>query len=163
MSRIISFGWIAMLAISASALAQEYKVGDMRIDHAYARPTVAAQTAGAVYLSIENLGKNSDQLVSVSSPVSKSAELHTMSMQGDVMKMREVAGIEIKPSERIVMAPGHGYHIMLMGLKQPLKPGEKLPVSVRFKNAGSLEMQIIVEDPKAGKHHPVKPDSMHHH
>jgi periplasmic copper chaperone A len=159
MPRSCLFGGIAALAISASAFAHDYKVGDIRIDHPYARPTVAAQTAGAVYLSIENRGKNSDQLVSVMSPVSKSAEIHTMSMQGNVMKMREVPKIEIKPAERIVMTPGHGYHIMLIGLKQPLKIGDSFPVSLRFKNAGSVETQVSVENKQS--ENAALPDGMH--
>jgi copper(I)-binding protein len=163
MPRLLSSGWIALLAISASAFAHDFKVGDMRIGHPYARPTVTAQTNGAVYVSIENHGKTSDQLIAVSSPASKSAEIHTMSMQGNVMKMREVENIEIKPSEKVVMAPGHGYHIMLIGLKQPLKLGDKLPVTLRFKNAGSVETQAVVEVPATDGKNPVKPSSPHQH
>lgn len=150
-----SIGWFAMVAISASAVAQEYKAGDIRIDQLYARPTVAAQTAGAVYARIENLGKQPDQLISVTSTAAKNTELHTMSMQNNVMKMREVPSIEIKPEEKIVMTPGHGYHIMLIGLKQPLKPGDTLPLTFRFKNAGVLQTQVPVENKKSG--------SAHHH
>ncbi|MGV3741282.1 MAG: copper chaperone PCu(A)C [Burkholderiaceae bacterium] len=149
MPRSFLFGCIATLTISASAFAHDYKVGDIRVDHPYARPTVAAQTAGGVYLSIENRGKTSDQLIAASSPVSKSAELHTMSMEGNVMKMREVPHIEIKPSEKIAMRPGHGYHIMLIGLKQPLKAGDSLPLTLRFKNAGTVETKISVENKQA--------------
>lgn len=146
MPRSFFFGWIATLALGASAFAHEHKAGDIHIDSSYARPTVATQTAGAVYVSIENRGKSPDQLVSVASPISKSAEIHTMSMQGNVMKMREVPNIDIKPAEKIVMTPGHGYHIMLIGLKQPLKIGESLPLTLRFKNAGSIETKVPVED-----------------
>jgi periplasmic copper chaperone A len=161
MSRLFSIGWIAMLAVSASALAQEYKVGDIRIAQPYARPSVAAQSSGAIYLSIENLGKNSDQLVSAASPVANSVELHTMSMQGNVMKMREVANIEIKPSEKIVMVRGHGYHIMLIGLKQPLRPGDKVPLTLHFKNAGKVETQATVEDKKTEGGHATPHGAMH--
>jgi periplasmic copper chaperone A len=159
MPRLFLSGWIGLLAISASAFAHDFKAGDIRISHLYARPTVTAQTNGAVYVSIENNGKTADQLISVSSPASQSAEIHTMSMQGNVMKMREVPNIEIKPAEKVTMAPGHGYHIMLIGLKQPLKPGDKLPVTLRFKNAGSVETQVSVETPTA--ENSAKPGSMH--
>lgn len=154
MPRLFSIGWIAMLAVSASSLAHDYTAGDIRIDHPYARPTVAAQTAGGAYLSIENRGKQADQLVSASSPASKSAEIHTMSMHGNVMKMREVPYIEIKPQQKIVMTPGHGYHIMLIGLKQALKPGDKFPLTLNFKHAGKVETQIIVEDKAASSNNP---------
>jgi copper(I)-binding protein len=144
-----------MLAISASAFAHDYKAGDIRIDHPYARPTVAAQTSGGAYLSIENLGKKADQLIAVHSPASKSAEIHTMAMQGNVMKMREVAYIEIKPHQKIIMTPGHGYHIMLIGLKQALKPGDKFPLTLHFKLAGEVEAQIVVEAKGASSSAPV--------
>lgn len=163
MPRLFSFGWAAMLAISASALAHDYKAGDIRVDHPYARPTVAAQTAGAAYFSIENHGKKADQLVSVSSPASRSAEIHTMSMQGNVMKMREVEYIEVKPQQKIIMAPGQGYHIMLIGLKQALKPGDKLPLTLNFKHAGKIEAHIVVEEKLAEVNHTEQPGSMHRH
>lgn len=161
MPRSFLFGCIATLAISASAFAHDYKVGDIHIDHPYARPTVAAQSSGAVYLSIENRGKSADQLVSVASPISKTAEIHTMSMQGNVMKMREVQNIEIKPSGKIAMTPGHGYHIMLVGLKQPLKVGDSLPLTVRFKNAGAVEVQVTVENRETKSE--AKPHATHQH
>lgn len=161
MSRSFLFGWIATVALSASAFAHEYTVGDIRVDRPWARPTVAAQTAGAIYLSIENRGKNSDQLVSVSSPASKNAEIHSMSMQDNVMKMREVPNIEIKPAERLVMNSGHGYHIMLVGLKQPLKIGDSLPLTLHFKNAGSIKIKVSVEDKQGGN--AAMPNSAHQH
>lgn len=154
MPRLFSYGWVATLAISASALAHDYQAGDIRIDHPYARPTVAAQTTGAAYLSLENHGKIADQLVSVGSPASRSAEIHTMTMQGNVMKMREAGSIVIKPQEKIVMAPGHGYHIMLIGLKQALKPGDTFPLTLNFKHAGKVEAQIVVEEKPMGSHAP---------
>jgi copper(I)-binding protein len=163
MPRLLSSGWIGLLAISVSAFAHDFKAGDIHIGHPYARPTVTAQTNGAVYVNIENKGKTADQLISVSSPASNSAEIHTMSMQGNVMKMREVPNIEIKPAEKVTMTPGHGYHIMLIGLKQPLKVGDKLPVTLRFKNAGSVEAQVFVEAPTAEHQNPVKAGAMHKH
>ena len=93
-------------------------VGSLRVDQAVARPSFPGQPSGAVYLSIENSGKQPDQLISVSSPIAQSTQLHTMSMNGNVMKMREVNAIEIKPSSKLVMQPGNGYHVMLIGLKQ---------------------------------------------
>lgn len=148
------FRSILTLAIAftfgAAAHADDYKAGDLRIQHPYARATVAHQPSGAAYLAIENKGKNADKLIAVSSPVAKSAEIHSMSMDGNVMKMREVDGIEIKPSARVAMEPGHhGYHIMLVGLKQPLKAGDKFPLTLTFEKSGKVDVSVSVEEKNA--------------
>jgi copper(I)-binding protein len=72
--------------------------------------------------------------------------MHTMSMDGNVMKMREVSSIELKPSVKVSMKPGDGYHIMLIGLKQPLKIGDKFPLTLTFEKAGKAEVTVWVED-----------------
>jgi copper(I)-binding protein len=138
----------AVLACGA-ANAHEYKAGDLRIDHPYARATVPHQPSGAAYMTIENKGKNADRLLSASSPVAKSVQLHAMSMEGNVMKMREVSAIEIKPSGKIVMQPGDGYHFMLIGLSQPLKAGDKFPMTLTFEKAGKADVSVSVEDKDA--------------
>ncbi len=126
--------------------AHDYKLNDLRIDHPYARTTAPHQPSGAAYLSIENGGKSADKLVAVASPVAKSVEIHTMSMEGDVMRMREVSGIELAPAAKVEMKPGHGYHLMLLGLRQPLKAGDKFPLTLTFEKAGKTEVMVFVED-----------------
>jgi copper(I)-binding protein len=152
----------AALAISASAAAaHEYKLGDLRIIHPHARPTVPHQPSGAAYIGIENNGKNADKLIAVTSPVAKTAEIHSMSMQGNVMKMREVENIDIAPSAKIQMKPGDGYHIMLIGLNQPLKPGDKFPLTLTFEKAGKLDVSVSVDD-KDKKAKPAQEAGAHH-
>ena len=114
--RQLSFA-IATLAISTAAIAHEYRVGDILVDHPYARATVAGQTSGGAYLTLENKGNSADTLIAAQSPAAASVEIHTMSMTADnVMRMREVGTLEIKAKEKIAMQPGDGYHIMLIGL-----------------------------------------------
>jgi copper(I)-binding protein len=151
---------LAALAVSAAATAQDFKAGELAITRPYARATVPGQPAGAAYMTIENTGKNADKLIAASSPAAKSVQIHTMSMQGDVMKMREVSDIELKPSTRTELKPGDGYHLMLMGLKQPLKAGDKVPVTLTFEKAGKVEVPVRVED-KAAKD--AKASGSHHH
>jgi copper(I)-binding protein len=144
----------AALATGAIAHAQDYQLNGLQIMHPYARPTVPKQPAGAAYLSIENTGKTSDRLVAISTPIAKSVQIHTMSMDGDVMRMREVDGVELKPASRVEMMPGHGYHLMLTGLRQPLKAGDKFPMTLTFEKAGKTEVSVMVSDSKgmaAGK------------
>jgi copper(I)-binding protein len=147
-------------AFSLTAQAHDYKIGDMRILHPYARATAPNQPAGAAYLTIDNQGRQAEKLIAASSSIANSVEIHSMSMDGNVMKMREVPHIELKPSAKVEMKPGDGFHIMLVGLKQALKAGDKFPLVLTFEKAGTLEVSVSVEDhaPK-----PVKQTDMHHH
>lgn len=142
--------------------AHEYTVKDLQIGHPYARPTVAHQPGGAAYLSIENKGSQGDRLIGAASPVAKSAQIHTMSMDGNVMKMREVGEIGLPPGTKVEMKPGNGYHIMLMGLSQPLKAGEKIPLTLIFEKAGKTEVSIVVEDVARQAGQQSKPIPAHH-
>jgi copper(I)-binding protein len=153
----------AALLISAFAFAHDYKAGDLQIAHPHARATVPHQPSGAAYLSIENKGTKADKLLAVASPVARSAAIHTMTMDGNVMKMREVPSIELKPSEKVVMKPGDGYHIMLLGLNQPLKAGDKFPLTLTFENAGTVEVSVWVEDKAANGSAPAKDAAQHQH
>jgi hypothetical protein len=139
------------LAISTFAAAHDAKIGNLHIERAVARTTVPGQPSGAAYLSIENRGKTGDKLVSVDSPIAKSAQIHTMAMEGNMMKMREVDGIDLKPGSTIAMEPGNGYHIMLFGLKQPLKAGDTFPLMLTFEKAGKLKVSTtVVQDVASG-------------
>ncbi|HWU99025.1 MAG TPA: copper chaperone PCu(A)C [Oxalicibacterium sp.] len=141
----------ASALLATSAFAQDYKAGDMHVDHPYARATVPGQTSGGAYLTLENRGNSADTLVAAQSPAVKSVEIHTMEMTDNVMRMREVSSIDIKPKEKIVMQPGDGYHLMLIGLKTPLKAGDKLPLTLTFRKAGKVNTSITVEEGMQGK------------
>ncbi|GAC1549628.1 MAG: copper chaperone PCu(A)C [Collimonas sp.] len=138
--------FLCALTISVSAYAHEYDLGSLHIGQPYARATVPGQPGGGAFLSIENKGKEADKLIGVSSSVAKSAEIHTMSMAGNVMKMREVGEVDLPPASTVDMKPGHGYHIMLMGLNQPLKAGDKFPLTLTFRKAGKIEVSVVVTD-----------------
>lgn len=152
----------ASALLSASVGAHEYSAGDISIAHLYARATVPGQTSGGAYLTLENRGSNADSLVAAQSPAAQSVEIHTMAMtDNNVMRMREVGSVDIKPKEKIVMQPGDGYHLMLIGLKAPLKAGDKLPLTLTFRKAGKVETTINVEDGKLEKK--TGADEHHHH
>lgn len=138
--------FVAALTSASLANAHEFEAGDLRIDHPYARPTIANLRTSTAYLTLENKGKSADKLISLSSPVAQSVEMHTMSMENGVMKMREVPSIELKPGEKVTMRPGDGYHLMLMGLTQPLKAGNKFPMTLSFEKAGKKEISVWVEN-----------------
>ncbi|GAB3540269.1 hypothetical protein GCM10027343_09060 [Noviherbaspirillum agri] len=140
----------AALLASSVALAEEFKLKDLVISEAYARATMPQQRAGGAFVTIENKGKEADKLVGASTPVAKSVELHTMVMDNNVMKMREVSNIELKSGSTLVMKPGDGYHLMLMGLQKPLKEGDKFPITLNFEKSGKTEVTAVVRNIQGG-------------
>lgn len=139
---------LALLTATTGALAHGYTAGDLRIGHPWARPTASGQSVGGGYLKLTSQG-GADRLLSATTPVAASVELHRMSMDGDVMRMRRVDAIEVPAGQTVELKPG-GLHLMLMGLKQPLQLGEKVPLTLRFEKAGAVEVELKVEHPKSG-------------
>ena len=131
---------LCALAFSAPAFA-----GDIAISSPWARASAPNAPNGACYLEIANTGKEPDRLVSASSPAAAKVELHTHLMDNGVMKMRPVEGFEVAPGEPQVLRPG-GNHIMLMGLKEPLKPGARFPVTLTFAKAGAVTVEVPVQE-----------------
>ncbi|HEY8707701.1 MAG TPA: copper chaperone PCu(A)C [Burkholderiaceae bacterium] len=130
------------------AQAGDARIGAITIEHARARATAPGQPIGGGYMTLVN-GGGADRLVSVSAPVSKSAELHMMTMKGDVMEMRQVEAIDLPPGKTVALEPG-GYHIMFVGLKAPLKAGESFPMTLKFAKAGEVTVPVKVEAPGNG-------------
>ena len=133
---------IAILLLAGAASAQ---TGSLALKNAWARATPGRAETGAAYLTIEAAGP--DRLTGVSTPVAGKAELHEMSMQGDIMKMRSLAAIDLPAGRTVVLKPG-ATHIMLMGLRRPLRVGESFPLTLEFEKAGQREVNVVVE--KAG-------------
>lgn len=136
----------AALMLTATAQAHDYKLGYLTIEHPWARASIGAAKAGAAYFEVTNDGKGSDLLISVSSPVAEHAKLHTHMVEGGVAKMRPVEAIEVNPGAPAILEPG-GLHVMLMGLKAPLKEGEMFPLTLTFEHAGTVTVDVIVQSP----------------
>jgi len=134
---------LALGLASLLAQAHEYKLGGLTIEHPWARPTGAGQATGGAYMKIVNGGAD-DKLVSISTEAAKNVELHEMKMEGDVMKMRQVDGIALKAGQTVELKPG-GYHVMLIGLKAPLKVGDKIPAKLKFEKAGEVDVTLNVD------------------
>jgi periplasmic copper chaperone A len=147
MSRFLS-AFIALVLASAVAAA-DFQLKALGIKGPFARATPpGAKTAGA-FMTIENQGDNADLLVSASSPLAGAVEIHEMRMDGEMMRMREIRDLEIKPGATVALRPG-GRHLMLLDLKQPLKQGDVVPLTLRFEKAGSVEIRVSVESMGAG-------------
>jgi periplasmic copper chaperone A len=135
---------LASLLVASPALAHDYKLGSIEIDHPWARATPPSAPAGGGYLTITNTGTTPDTLVAVRSPAAGATQVHEMKMEGNVMRMRELdGGLAIPPGATVALAPG-GLHLMMMGLKAPLKQGEKVPVTLVFEKAGSIDVELAV-------------------
>lgn len=135
------------LAIAAAApvLAHEFTLGSLQIAHPWTRQTAPGQSNGGGFLIVTNKGRSDDRLVGVASPAAARTELHNMTMEGGVMRMRPVTGgLPIPAGGMLTLAPG-GYHVMLIGLKAPLALGTMVPLTLRFEKAGAITVQLKVE------------------
>lgn len=160
--------FLRLLSLSLLLFAGASHAQSIVIDKAVARATVGKMPNGAAFLQIENNGAD-DVLLSASSAAAAKVEIHTMSMDGNVMKMRALDQLELKAGQKIEMKPGSGVHIMLMGLKKPLTVGDKFPLTLNFRKAGKVETSVeVAEMSKTMKHgdgdmHDHDHEHEHHH
>ena len=116
--------------------------GEIVADHPWSRATPPGATTGAVYLTLTS--KDGDQLIGASSPASSGAGVHDMTMDGNIMRMREViGGLALPPGQAVTLQPG-GYHIMLNGLKAPLKRGETVQLHLTFAKSPPLDISAPI-------------------
>jgi len=132
-----------LVAAGLPAAAQEIRAGDLLVQQPWTRAAGQGATGGG-FLSISNRGAAADRLLSASSPDARAVELHTMIRDGDVMRMRPVASVEIPAGQTVALRPG-GLHLMLIGLSQPLREGDAVPVVLRFERAGQVEVALSVQ------------------
>ncbi|MEI6028175.1 MAG: copper chaperone PCu(A)C [Betaproteobacteria bacterium] len=142
-------------ALFASALALaaagSHAQTAVKVESPWARPTVQGQAAGGGFLRIVG-GPTSDKLVSASADIAGRVELHTMSMDGNVMRMRQVDSIDIPAGKTVELKPG-GLHVMFMDIKTPLKTGASFPLTLKFEKAGDVKVNVAVQPgPPAAEH-----------
>ncbi len=162
MTRRWLMGAPLLMWVAGAALAHDIKVGELVIDHPYATPSLAGSATGAVYFrAIRNTGADPDQLLAARTPVAASVDLHHMQMDGNVMRMRAVPAIDLPAQSEVRLRHGSaaaasgGHHLMLLGLKAPLKDGDRFAVVLQFKRAGEREVMVWVQTPKANANDPA--------
>ncbi len=134
----------AVLALSVPlAGAHGYKLGPIEIGHPWARATAPGQAAGGGFLKLRN-GGAADRLLAASSDAAERVELHSMKMEGDVMRMRQLDAIDLPAGATVALEPG-GLHLMFLGLRQPLAAGSRFPLKLRFEKAGEVTVEVKVE------------------
>ena len=126
----------ALLALGAQA--------QTTVKDPWVRGTVAGQKATGMFAQVTSA--SGGKLVSATSPVAGVVEIHEMVMDGSVMKMRAVTALELPAGKAVELKPG-GYHVMLMDLKQDLKAGESVPVTLVIEGAGGKRESVEVKAP----------------
>ena len=140
---VIAAALVAALALPAQA--EDVTAGGVKISAPWARATPKGAAVGAGYMTITNSGTAPDRLLGGATDVSNRFEIHEMTMDNGVMRMRPIAkGLEIKPGQTVALKPG-GNHVMFLGLKQPLAKGEHVKATLTFEKAGKVDVDFSVE------------------
>jgi copper(I)-binding protein len=132
---------LAAISFSGVALADHVTI---HVNDAWSRATPPTAEVGAAYFSLAAHGSGMDRLISASAPVAARAEMHTHEVQGSLMRMRKMDAVEVHAQAPVQFAPG-GNHIMLMGLKAPLKEGDRFPLTLIFEKAGQIVVDVHVK------------------
>ena len=149
--RLAFFGFIFLISFPAS--------GQITIDAPWARATAPGAAVAGGYMVIRNAGAVPDRLVGASSSVSARVQLHVHVQEGGVIQMREVPGYDVPAKGSFELKPG-GAHLMLVDIRQPLKEGDRVPVTLRFEKAGELSAEFRVG--KLGASAPAGAPPAHH-
>lgn len=145
MSLVTRLAAALFLASTIAAHAHSFTKGDIVVGHPWTRATPEGATAGSGYLTITNTGKVSDRLMGGSFDGAEAIEIHDMTMNGDVMQMRELKeGLKIEPGASVKIAPG-GLHLMFTGLKSKIDVGPDRKATLNFEKAGPLSVEFKVE------------------
>lgn len=154
-----------MLFISGPTLAHDYPLGSLTIDHPWSRATPGGSTTGSGYLRVTNTGAEPDRLTGGSSLLAERVTVHASSTDNGIARMRPVVGgLELTPGQTVELKPGGANHLMFEGLRAPLKANDKVPATLTFEQAGSVEVVFDVAAMGAGEsatRHNDMPPGMH--
>jgi copper(I)-binding protein len=143
MRSIVSAAVFAAVLAGAAA-AHEVKEGAIKIEHPHAAPTPSGAKTGAAYMEIVNNGKEPLEIKALSSGIADKVEVHSMTMTGDIMRMRPIElPLTIAPGESLKLVKDR--HIMLIGLKKPLVEEDMVPFKIEFANGKTMEFDLYIE------------------
>lgn len=141
---VVSLFVLTVVILSGCSPVQE-TTGGIEVSNVWARPSQMMAGNGAVYMNISNNSGQDDRLVSASSSVAETVEIHQTTMVDDVMKMAPVEGIEVPADGEAALEPG-GYHIMLINLVEDFMPGDTFSVTLNFEHAGEISVDVTVQE-----------------
>ena len=137
----------AIALFSSQVMAQT--ASDVKIEGAWVRTAVEGQSGTGGFMKLT--APANMRLVGVASPASKIGEVHEMKMEGSIMRMAELKnGLELPAGKAVELKPG-GYHVMLMDLKQSLKAGTQVPLTLTFVNAKGESSKVEINAPVAAR------------
>lgn len=138
------YGW--MIAVAASLAAHAAWAANISVTDAWARATMSGQPVSGAYMRIQ--ADADARLVGVSSSVVPRVEVHEMSMDGGVMRMREVKTIDLPKGKTVSLQPG-GFHLMLMNLKKPIAAGDVIPLTLTVESGGKRQTVEVKAEARA--------------
>ncbi len=141
---------LAVLSGLADANAHDIRIGTLVIHHPWARQSSMGADVAAGIMTITNTGATDDRLVRATADICARVQIHTMKMEGDVMKMDELPDGLVIPAGATVELKPRSLHIMFMGLKSPVSEGESFDGTLTFEKAGTVSVDYEVRAPNAG-------------
>ena len=142
----IAFAPALFSVLLPQAHAQDFSVGPVMISDPWSPPLPPVAENGVVYLSLSNHEMKADRLVGASTPVADRVEFHTSVKHGSMMMMEKMQAVELPPHGNVALEPG-GMHVMLIGMKNPLKKDTSFPLTLIFEHAGTVSVDVIVRSP----------------
>jgi periplasmic copper chaperone A len=136
---------LAVVTAAASPAFAQANQPSIAVEQPYARATPAGALTGAVYMTLDNKSHVADRLTGASSDVADKLQIHEMTMVNGVMQMRELSGgLPVPADGSVALKPG-SYHVMLIGLRKPLKAGETFPLTLSFEKAGNISVTVPIQ------------------
>jgi copper(I)-binding protein len=149
---IIQKFFIVIFSICCISLTNaQTKLGNLQISKQMARATAPGQSMSSAYLLIENKGSTPDRLLTVTYSRAKEVQIHEMKMEGDKMMMRQMTALEIPANGSVELKSG-GYHLMMLGLQEPIKEGDSVKMTLQFEKAGKVDISFQTKSMAGMKH-----------
>jgi periplasmic copper chaperone A len=133
---------VLALVMTLPALPADQHAGSLTVARPWSRATPPGVATGAAYFEIINPGA-ADTLLRIESPVAREAEMHMNHMEGGMMQMRPMSSVNVPEHGRVRFEPD-GLHVMLIDLRQPLKEGQRFPMTLVFRRAGGVSVEAVV-------------------
>lgn len=140
---------VSLVTLTAEAEMKHAKASDIQAHMTWVRAVPPVATTTAAYMMLHNYSQQDDRLIAIESPVSEVVEMHATEMNDGIMKMTKLQALVV-PAKGHVMFEPTGNHIMLINLKQPLKVGSMVPLTLVFEHHGRIDMQLVVSHPPEG-------------